>query len=270
MTFYLQYPETTYHATKLRITRPLRSASEGESEELPTRVFRVRRRRGSRARACGMPRVSLGGSTAPDGSPRTRITAANAFAAASEDGNVSDRDAMTPPTASLPNQDAWREQSSDSDSEYEVEAYEGPPGPTSSRPSLKDATLNATRARKPDAFDRVAGGVGTLARGFGPRRSSAPSWLGTCFCSIPRTTRAPPPRTKTTTRATVCTARSIALGSDRGTRRGMTCGSPCAPPKPRRRMRCGRRSASRRAPRARCRPSPRARRGGDARRCAKA
>ena len=106
-----------------------------------------------------MPRVSLDGDTAPDRSPRPRTAAANAFAAALADGDVSDREALTPPTAI--HEDTWREQSSaDSDSEYE-----SPPGPASSQPSLRDASLDTTRARKPDSFARVAGGVGSVARG---------------------------------------------------------------------------------------------------------
>jgi hypothetical protein len=112
-----------------------------------------------------MPRVSFGDGASPHVSPRGRNTAASAFAAAlADDDGI---DVITPPTSSIPNEDTWREQStSDSDSEYEVEAYEGPPGPASSRPSLRDETLKETRARKPDAFDRVAGGVGTVARGL--------------------------------------------------------------------------------------------------------
>ena len=114
-----------------------------------------------------MPRVSFGDGASPHVSPRGRNAAASAFAAALADDDGVDRDVITPPTSSMPNEDTWREQStSDSDSEYEVEAYEGPPGPASSRPSLRDETLKETRARKPDAFDRVAGGVGTVARGL--------------------------------------------------------------------------------------------------------
>ena len=112
-----------------------------------------------------MPRVTFGDGASPHVSPRGRNTAVSAFAAAlADDDGI---DVITPPTSSIPNEDTWREQStSDSDSEYEVEAYEGPPGPASSRPSLRDETLKETRARKPDAFDRVAGGVGTVARGL--------------------------------------------------------------------------------------------------------
>jgi len=94
-----------------------------------------------------MPLASSDGAVASEGPPRGRVAAANAFAAALADEYGSERDEITPPTTSLPNEDAWREQaSSDSDSEYEVP--------------------DAPRARKPDAFDRVAGGVGTVARGF--------------------------------------------------------------------------------------------------------
>ena len=76
---------------------------------VPTSLGAARRRQGSWRSACRMPLASSDGAVAPEGPPRGRVAAANAFAAALADEYGSERDEITPPITSLPNEDAWRE-----------------------------------------------------------------------------------------------------------------------------------------------------------------